>query len=121
MTDCPMALKVVSKVSFSKPQVVPDNDFKMLLRDLTLDLTLVAWCLKVNKLSKVTPRNFGCWTDGTEMPLMEILSFFLFSLDQVVKTVAVDLAGEINKFLSLNQLSRVSRYALISIQIGSRN
>ena len=67
----------------------------------------------------MTPRNFGWVTVGTCSPLMLIGSSADSSLLKVVKMVADDFDGEINKFLDLNQASSTSRYALRSGHISS--
>ena len=69
----------------------------------------MAWCLKVNRLSKVTPRILGCFTVGTFWPFMKIGRSKFASFEKVVKMVADDYEGEINRFLSLNQLSNMLR------------
>ena len=100
------------------PQVLPANAFKTLFLDVSFFLMFCACVRKVNRGSSVTPRILGSLTVGTLTPSIKIGRSILHSLDQVVNTVADDLAGEMNKFLCLNQVFSVSRYGFSLSHIG---
>ena len=96
-------------VSLSLPQSEPVKALRMLLRVWTLALRSSVCCLKDKRLSKVTPRNFGFLTVGTCSPLISMGNSVLHSLEAVVKRVAEDFDGDMNRFLLLNQVSKVLR------------
>ena len=92
-------------ISLSFPQSDPVKAFRILFLDCTLDFKSSVCCLNDRRLSKVMPRNLGFLTVGTCSPFISIGRVMLHSLDAVVNRVAEDLAGEINRFLLLNQES----------------
>ena len=69
--------------------------------------------------SNVTPRIVGFLTVGTVVLSTMIGSSLLISLEKVVKRVADDFGAEMRRFLSLNQLLRVSRYPFSWVHMGS--
>ena len=85
----------------------------MLFLFCNFSLRVAAWCLKVNRPSKMIPSIFGFRSVGTGAPLMVMGSWIASSLLKVVNSVAEDLDGEMSRFLSVNQVLRVSRYMLI--------
>ena len=93
-----MALKVVSMTSFSMPQKLPASAFRTLFLDVSFFLMFCACIQKVNRGVSVTPRIFGSLTVRTLTPSIKIGRLIPFSLDQVMNTVADDLAGEMNKW-----------------------
>ena len=64
------------------------------------------------------PKILGFLTVGTGLLPIWMGSSIPTSLDHVVKAVAVDFAGAIDKFLSKNHLLSFSRYLFISLKRG---
>lgn len=60
------------RVSLEEPHVVPLRARRMLLRCCILSAILMACCLNVNIVSKVTPRIFGLGSNGNKLLLMKI-------------------------------------------------
>ena len=59
-----IALYVRRRVSFCCPQEIPANAFRILRRLAERSMMLLMWGENLNIASKVTPRIFGCWSDG---------------------------------------------------------
>ena len=119
-SDLLIALYVVSRGNRSllMPQDVPARDRRMLFFLVILSLVILVCCSKVRRGSNVVPRIFGFFSVGTLLLSMKMGRSILISLLHVVKTVADDFAGEMMRFLSLNQLLSLSRYLLSSAQRG---
>jgi len=84
----------VVRVSLDCPQVVPHRALRVLLRCCIFLATILACSLKVNIVSKVTPRILGWRARGRSELLMNIWGCTMASLVSGVKRVTVDLHEE---------------------------
>jgi len=99
-----IALYVRRRVSFCWPQEVPASAFRILRRLVDRSTMLLMCGLNLNMASKVTPRIFGCCSEGIGVSWMVTWGWVWNCLFQGEKKEMLDLLGAMERLLVEAQL-----------------
>ena len=97
MIDLPIALQVISKVSYCCPQDGPAKALRILFLPDTLSATWLLCLLNDSEVSIWTPKIFGHYTKDSHESSMSILGWVLAWCVSGVNNVTDDFGADINR------------------------